>query len=361
MEEMMPPDRESPQFVQTSLAGAISLGLEPGRFMPNTICTCLNLLLMYDGGCRASCDYCGLSRKARADGTKTFIRVKWPAYPMTDILERMGRGKHPFRRVCVSMITHDRALADACAVIRQVRKNTDIPISGLLSPTVMAGREDLQKIRSAGADHVGVAIDTATEELFDRHRGSGVGGPHRWEPYWQCVADSVGVFGRHKAGIHLMVGLGETEEQMVHAISRAYRIGAMTHLFSFFPEGGSLLQHHPQPPLGKYRRIQIARYLINEGITDADGMRFSAEGRIVDFGLDITPCLQRGEAFMTSGCPDSNGRMACNRPFGNERASEPMRNYPYLPGPEEIRRICSQIWDNGLVENPDHRGYGGAS
>ena len=117
----MPSDRESPQFVQTSLAGAISLGLEPGRFMPNTTCTCLNLLLTYDGGCRASCGYCGLARSARADGSKTFIRVKWPAYPLTDILERVRGGRHPFRRACVSMITHDRALEDACAVIRQVQ------------------------------------------------------------------------------------------------------------------------------------------------------------------------------------------------------------------------------------------------
>ena len=66
---------------------------------------------------------------------------------------------------------------------------------------------------------------------------------------------------------------------------------------------------------------------------------FHDEGRIIDFGLDIEPCLRKGKAFMTSGCPDSDGRLACNRPFGNERASEPMRNYPFQPGPEEIRRI----------------------
>ena len=341
----MPSDRESPQFVQTSLAGAISLGLEPGRFMPNIKCTCLNLLLTYDGGCRAACSYCGLARSSRADGSKTFIRVKWPAYPLTDILERIGGGRHLFKRAGVSMITHDHALEDACAIIRQVRESVGLPVSGLLSPTVMEGKNDLQKIRSAGADRVGIAIDAATEELFARHRGAGVGGPHRWDLFWGCVADSVEVFGRYKAGVHLIAGLGETEEQMVHAISRAYRMGAMTHLFSFFPEGGSILQNRPQPPLGKYRRIQLARYLINEGITDIHNILFSHEGRIIDFGLDIELYLQKGEAFMTSGCPDQDGQVACNRPFGNERASEPMRNYPFQPGPEDIERILPQIWD----------------
>lgn len=349
----MQSDRESPQFVQTSLAGAISLGLEPGRFMPKIRCTCLNLLLTYAGGCRASCSYCGLANNRQEDKSKTFIRVKWPTHPLTEILERVKSGGHPFKRACVSMITHGHAVEDTCNIIHRVREGVGLPVSGLLAPTAMEGRNDLQKIRSAGADRVGIAIDAATEELFARHRGAGVGGPHRWDLFWRCVADSVEAFGRYNAGVHLIVGLGETEEQMVHAISRAYHMGAMTHLFSFFPEGGSILQKSPQPHLGKYRRIQLARYLINEGVTDIHNIHFSRQGRIIDFELDIEPYLQKGEAFMTSGCPDQDGRVACNRPYGNERASEPMRNYPFQPGPEDIERTLRQIWDDGLIEKAE--------
>ena len=345
---LMKAGRESPQFVQTSLAGAISLGLEQGRFMPKVRCTCLNLLLTYAGGCRASCSYCGLANNRQANKSKTFIRVGWPAYALTEILDRVKSGRHPFQRVCVSMITQGRALTDTCAIISKMRESVNLPISGLLAPTVMEGKDDLQKIRDAGADRVGIAVDTATEELFARHRGQGVGGPHQWDIFWRCVADAVDIFGRYQAGIHLITGVGETEEQMVHTISRAYRMGAMTHLFSFFPEGGSILQNNPQPPLGQYRRIQLARYLINEGITDSSTIRFSPAGQIIDFGLDIEPYIEKGAAFMTSGCPDREGRVACNRPFGNERASEPMRNYPFSPGTEDIERILPQIWD-GVV------------
>jgi len=341
----MQSDRESPEYVQTSLAGAISLGLEHGRFMPNVRCTCLNLLLTYTGGCRASCSYCGLAHNRRTDKSNTFIRVRWPTYPLAEILERASGGNHPFKRVCVSMITHDHAVEDACTTIHRVRESAGLPVSGLLAPTVMGGKNDLQKIRAAGADRVGIAIDAATEGLFSRHRGGGVGGPHRWDLFWAYLADSVEVFGRYKVGVHLITGLGETEEQMVHAISRAYRMGAMTHLFSFFPENGSILRNRSQPPLGKYRRIQLARYLINEGITDIDHIRFSHEGRIIDFGMNIEPLIRNGEAFMTSGCPDQEGQVACNRPFGNERASEPMRNYPYRPDFEDIERILPQIWE----------------
>ena len=65
------------------------------------------------------------------------------------------------------MVTHDRALDDACTIIQDLRENTDLPVSGLLSPTVMKGKADLEKVRNAGADRVGIAIDAVTPELFD--------------------------------------------------------------------------------------------------------------------------------------------------------------------------------------------------
>lgn len=335
----------SPQYVQTSLAGAICLGLEKGRFMPKSKCKCLNLLLTYSNGCGASCSYCGLAKNREEETSKTFIRVKWPIYSLTEIMDQVRVLQHPFKRVCVSMITHGRAVDDTCTIIDQVRTNTNLPVSGLIAPTVMKSKQDLNRFKAAGADRVGIAIDAATEELFIRHRGAGVGGPHRWDHFWETLADAVEIFGAYQAGVHLIVGLGETEAEMVRAISRAYRMGALTHLFSFYPEGGSLLQNTPPPSLGKYRRVQLARYLINEGIIDINDIRFSPDGKIVDFGRDITPYIQNGSAFMTSGCPGEDGQVACNRPFGNERASEPMRNYPFLPGAEDIGIILPQIWD----------------
>lgn len=335
---------ESPQYVQTSLAGAICLGLERGRFMPRAQCTCLNLLLTYSDGCKASCSYCGLAHNRKEDSSQTFIRVKWPCYSLDEILTRMRNNDHPFKRICVSMITHNRATKDTVAIVRRLGDNTDLPVSGLLAPTVMKGKEDLQVLKEAGVERVGIAIDAAGEDLFIRHRGAGVGGPHRWSRFWDSVADAVEIYGQYMVGIHLIVGLGESEESMVRAIYRAYRMGALTHLFSFFPEVGSLMQDKPQPPLDMYRRVQIARYLINQGLIDINDITFSARGQILDYGMDITPIILEGTAFMTSGCPGADGQVACNRPFGNERASEPMRNYPFPPSDSDIDIIRKQIW-----------------
>lgn len=338
---------ESPQYVQTSLAGAICLGMESGRFMKNTKCGCLNLLLTYKIGCSASCSYCGLAHNRQVDSTKTFIRVKWPTYAMADIIDRVKNRPNPFKRVCVSMITHGHALADTCTIIKQVREETGLPVSVLIAPTVMKGKIDMEALKKAGAERVGVAIDAVTEELFDKHRGKGVGGPHRWQRFWESVSEAVEVFGKYNVGVHLIVGLGETEEQMVKVIDKAYQMGALTHLFSFFPEAGSLMENSLQPPLGQYRRVQLARYLINEGIIDINNIKFSPDGKIIDFGIDIKPYIEKGIAFMTSGCPGEDGLVACNRPFGNERASEPMRNYPYLPETGDLEVIRPQIW-NGV-------------
>jgi len=334
---------ESPEFVQTSLAGAMAMGLMPGRFQRNAQCGCLNLLETYADGCKASCSYCGLARNRIAETQATFIRVKWPTYPLSEIVSRVQTRPHPFRRVCVSMVTHRRALDDACAIVFCVRKDTGLPVSGLLSPTVMDGRRDLERIRRAGADRIGIAIDAVTPELFEKHRAGGVRGPHRWEVYMQSLEDAVCVFGPYMVGVHLIVGLGETERQMVDFIDWTNKISVATHLFSFFPESGSLLDAHPQPALKHYRHIQLARYLINENIVSADAMRFSSSGEVTDFGVDIGPYLAMGMPFMTSGCPGNDGLLACNRPFGNERASEPMRNYPFPPSREDIAVIRSQM------------------
>jgi biotin synthase len=263
-------------------------------------------------------------------------------YEMGDILVRLQAVRHPFRRSCVSMVTHPRALDDACRIIERLRKNTNLPVSGLLSPTVMK-KGDLERIRNAGADRAGIAIDAATPALFEKHRGKGVGGPHQWKVFMRGLEDAVTVFGQYMIGMHLIVGLGETEKEMVALIDKTHTMKVLTHLFSFFPESGSVLESHAQPPLDQYRRVQLARYLINENIVSLDSMKFDSAGAIKDFGVDTELYIARGLPFMTSGCPGADGNLACNRPYGNERASEPMRNYPFPPVSEDIDVIKNQL------------------
>jgi len=333
----------SPEFIQTSLAASLTLGFQSGSFHRNAKLKGLNLLLHYDEGCLGKCHFCGLS-KSRREGPKgkTFIRVDWPLYPLDEIIERT-KAKDQIHRVCLSMVTHPKALEDTLYVIERLRKETNLPISVLISPTLIRHDDFLAAMKKAGADRVGIAIDAATPDLFDRLRGTGVGGPHQWDHYWEVTRLAVSVFGKFFGGIHLIVGLGETEKEMVDAIQRGQELGAYTHLFSFFPEKGSPMEKHPSPPLDQYRRIQLARWIINESLGSAGRMKFDQNGRLIDFGMEIESLIQTGEPFMTSGCPGRNGKVACNRPYGNERPSGPIRNFPFQLEAQDIEEIRTQL------------------
>jgi len=334
----------SPEYIQTSLAASLTLDLQQGSFHRNAKLKGLNLLLHYEEGCFGKCHFCGLSRSRQEapGGRKTFIRVDWPLYHLKEIIER-AKKKDQIHRVCISMITHPKALEDTLLVIQKFKEETDLFISVLISPTLIHDAGSLEAMKKAGADRVGIAIDAATPGLFDQLRGKGVGGPHRWDHYWNVVQWAVGVFGKFYVGIHLIVGLGETEREMVETIQKGQDMGAPTHLFSFYPEKGSPMDQHPPPPLPQYRKIQIARWIINEKLGTADQMEFDESGRLVNFGVDTNPLILSGEPFMTSGCPGRDGKVACNRPYGNERPSGPIRNFPFLPEHEDINEIKRQL------------------
>lgn len=340
----------SPEAARLSLAAAMTLGLKPGRFHRGARLTCINLLQTYPTGCAGRCTYCGLARdrKPRRRGPAgSFIRVGWPTHPLDELIERMVERRDAFGRVCLSMITHRHALDDLVTMTRRLRGRLDVPVSALLTPTV-TDREGLAALREAGVDRVGIAVDAATPELFDENRGESARGPHRWPRYWEGFEEAVEVFGPFMVGCHLIVGLGETEGQMVEVFGRLRSIRCVTHLFSFFPEAGSALEHRAPPPMGQYRRMQLARWLIDQGLAEAEAMRFDpATGRLVDFGVEperLEQEIASGEPFRTSGCPGPDGQVACNRPFANSRPGPDIRNFPFPLEPADVDKVRAELW-----------------
>ena len=337
---------ESPGYLRMSLAAAMTLGLKPGLFYRNARLHCINLLLTYQSGCAARCGYCGLSGKRPGTyGDKSFIRVTWPTHALEEIIDRISERQARIKRICISMITNKRSIADTETVCAKLRSSFDIPVSLLISPTIV-GYEHLAAFKAAGADKIGVAVDLATPRLFDRYRGSGVGGPHKWETYWECLGNAISIFGNGNAGAHFMVGMGETEKEMCEAMQRVKDLGGWTHLFSFFPEAHSAMAEHPQPPMDQYRRIQLARHLIDSGLSRSDRFVYEDGGRVKAFGLpgvDLDTIIDSGEPFRTSGCEGYDGQVACNRPYANSKPGPYIRNFPFPPEMQDILRIRKQM------------------
>jgi biotin synthase len=308
---------------------------------------CVNLLLHYPEGCSANCAYCGLASKR--PGTyekKSFIHVNWPVYSIEEIVAAINDSPAYVQRTCVSMITNGKCRSDTQEITERLKRETSLPISLLISPTILKS-EDLRAMKDAGAEKVGVAIDLATPELFERYRGAGVSGPHKWDKYWSVLEEALKVFGKPHVGAHLMVGMGETEREMTSIIQRLWNLGAASHLFSFFAEKGSVLASMSQPLWPTYLRVQLARYVIEESLSSCDMMDFDERGRIVNFGVDVDSLfdiIDLGTPFMTTGCLGPDGQVACNRPFGNCLPGEMQWNYPYLPNEDEIALIQQHIF-----------------
>ena len=336
---------ESPDYVRLSIAADIALGFSSGRFRHNTKPYCINLLLHFNNGCRANCLYCGQAREiSNRAMCKTLIRVEWPLRSLDEVISRLrevqvnGCSLRP-SRICVASITNRKAIEAEAEVIRRIYSSLKLPVTALISPTIFE-LDDLRELRDLGTERVGVAIDCATREIFELLRGGEAQSPHSWDRYFEGVKEAVNTFGWGRVGVHLIVGLGETEEEAARFIQTLHDIGVETHLFSFYPEVDSILENWIRPPISQYRRIQLARYLINSGLTKANEMVFNSYGQIIDFGVSnikLREIVESGEPFITSGCP------GCTRPFANERPGEQLRNYPYPPDNRESKKFIKQI------------------
>ena len=195
------------------------------------------------------------------------------------------------------MITHPNSDADTVAVLKAWTAKIDpaaIPVSILSNPTTME-RADVARLKDLGADIFTVALDAATPALFDRTRGKGVQSPHKWQKYWEILLDARDVFGPQKFGAHIIVGMGETEHEVLTLVQQLVDLGGHSHLFSFFPEQGSLMDHLPATPRDQWRRVQLARYLIDYAGVRVEQMTFDAEGRVTGYRPAACGGRRRGD------------------------------------------------------------------
>ncbi len=346
------PEMRSPEFVQMSTAAAITLGLVPG-YMHRTSCTnCLNLLVTYPEGCRANCTYCGLARhreESRDYADRNFIRVDWPAVNYDEVIARVKAGgdKGQFQRMCISMITHPNSDADTRVLLKKwAQELPHIPVSILSNPTTME-KADLIELRELGADIFTIALDAVTPEIFERTRGKTVDSPHRYDKYWQAIEWAAEVYGPEKFGAHLIAGMGETEQEMLEVVQKLKDMGGHSHMFAFFPEQGSLMEDWPACDRGQWRRVQLARFIIDYAGGHISNMKFNDEGQVIDYGLpeeELAELVNSGKPFQTSGCPgkDDEEVSACNRPYGDSSPTD-IFSFPFALAKKDVENIKRQM------------------
>jgi len=332
-----------PRLVRVSIGTETILGLQD-RWMDAKPTTAY-LMTYIDERCKANCAFCPQARDSTAS-RDLLSRVLWPPHKTEEVLRGLRNPRFKdLRRVCLQVINYPGFLRDVMELVEAIRDATSLPIS-LDTPPI--GSEALRELWEMGVERVCIPIDAATPRLFDEVKGRTIGGPYTWRGQMEALKAALKVFGEGRVTTHLIVGLGETEQEAVRLIQEMWDRGVLTALFAFTPIPGTRLEDHPPPPLEAYRRIQVARFLITLEETRFEDMAFDDEGRIIDFGLDaerLRELLSGGEAFQTSGCP------GCNRPYYNERPRGPLYNYPRpLRGDEidkEVEAILRMIWRGG--------------
>ena len=270
--------------------------------------------LMLGGRCGMDCGFCAQARSSQASALK-LSRVTWPEFDQPRTLALLAKAveRGDIRRCCLQVTVAESYFQRTLEVIRAVRGACDVPVDAAILPKDIAQVEELL---AAGVDHIGFGLDAACERIFQRVKGG------NWARSLSLIEETARRF-PGRGAVHLIVGLGESEQEMAEMIQRMHDLGLTVGLFAFTPVRGARMEDAPPPPISTYRRMQVAQYLITNNLARIGNFTFSTTGQLLNFNLPRLPeILADGVAFQTSGCPD------CNRPFYNERPGGTMYNYP---------------------------------
>jgi biotin synthase-related radical SAM superfamily protein len=311
----------SERTLGVSLGTADALGLAPaGGDSPTT--TAYFLL-----GVRCACDcaFCAQARgsRSRNDGLS---RVIWPQHDQDATLRALHLAHLEGRiaRACIQVTTGPGMLEETVRMVTSIRSHSEVPVCAAILPRSL---RDVERLLAAGAEVVGFGLDAATPVVYERVKkpGSKPGlGQQVWRRQMAMIETASRVFPQ-RIGAHLIVGLGESERELVQLTQRLVDAGVVVALFAFTPVRGTAMEAVSPPAVDVYRRCQAARQLMTTGAARVERFTFDQSGRLSGFGMlasEMRGALSDGQAFRTSGCP------ACNRPYYNERPRGVMYNYP---------------------------------
>jgi biotin synthase-related radical SAM superfamily protein len=329
-------EADLPQQIRVSVGSAIVLGLLDGKLdaAPTTV-----YLMTYKAGkCTANCGFCPQARNSRSK-TELLSRISWPAFATKIVLEKIRNAfaKQKISRVCIQALNYPEAFTHLVALFTALKQQTTIPVSVSCQPL---NSKNTRRLAEAGAERIGIAIDAATENLFNEVKGANANGPYTWKNQFRQMREALEVLGKGKVSTHIIIGLGETENDAASLIQRCVDMDVLPALFAFTPIRGTALETKPQPLIESYRRIQLARHIIVNGYARSEDMHFDSAGCLTHYGVEketLIDIVETGKPFLTSGCPD------CNRPFYNEKPSGPIYNYPRNLRREEIPAIKRQL------------------
>jgi biotin synthase len=272
--------------MRVSLGTAIKLGLEEGNLSHES----KTAYLLIGSNCKFHCSYCGIN-------SNQIARVRWLEHSTQKVLGKLKRSN--FRKVCLQLASN--GVNEALELLEEISLPRSICLRTL----------DLDLVKtffSKGSDTVGIPLDAVSPEISEQvQRGE-------WVETLELLREVAKLFPR-KIWTHLLIGLGEKEKETIELMQQLHAWGIGIALFAFTPVKGTKLENWKRPAINSYRRIQIARWLIEYNLQSR--FKFNSRGELIQF---INPPK---EAFLTCGCED------CDRLYYDSSPTNPY-NFPEI-------------------------------
>ena len=181
------------------------------------------------------------ARSSAAPGDK-LSRVTWPEFSADDLARALGAaaGAGRVQRACAQVVGAPGAFEKSIVAVRLLRSavGSCVPVSVSFSAT--ARIEHVEALMDAGAERVALPIDACNEQLYRDIKG-GHDMPRALGLIGECARRFPG-----RVSTHLIVGLGETQEEVV-SLAASMPSGA-SWFFAFTPLPGTrLAKRQPEP------------------------------------------------------------------------------------------------------------------
>ncbi len=305
------------QTINLSYASEVLLGFRKGKIAAPLTTIYANI----GDKCIFNCHFCARAREA----TSKFgyiSRIVWEGNPTVEILKRAKKSQA--KRFCLQVVNYDDVINDVVDFIDKYEQlQVGLPLSISYRPLL---KKEIDMIFDRKKDlTIGIALDAANPALYSIIRRGDMETQLEYIRYAKERYNNVTT--------HIIVGLGETDEDIYSIFKQMYSKGVGVGLFAFTPIKGTKMEDHKPPKISRYRKLQILHYIIKNDM-DINPI-FDNDGFILDFDSSVESIIEEGEAFRTTGCPN------CNRPYYNEKPSGIIYNYPYKL--EESRSIYSEI------------------
>jgi biotin synthase len=279
------------------------------------------LYLLTLGKCENNCSFCSQARESKTNNLY-LSRIIWPPIEENKLFNLLMENGKFFKRICIQ-VTKSYLWKEFTKELIIKLKNFNMPIS-LSAP--IENLNEIDEFLNLGVENINISLDVASPRLFEKLK----------EKSFNERTNLLILAGRkYKKRItsHIIIGLGEEENEALEIIDKLIEENINIALFAFTPIPGTRLENLPPPDYLKYRKIQIISYLLKRKLIKFSDLRFkNGELIIEEWWLNLAKPYFN-EIFLTSGCHN------CNRPYYNESPKITPYNFPRPIRREELKEI----------------------